>query len=183
MLYDWKFISRKELYNKGFISIFEDRYSKGPGKEGSSFYILDLPNWVNIVAVTKTNKIILIKQYRFGSRDYQIEIPGGAVDSSDRDILTSAKRELLEETGYAGNDWTKVGAVAPNPAIQSNYCFTYLAMGVEYTMSPSFDENEDIETILADISDVYEMVHKGQITHSLVICALMYAERFIRNTL
>lgn len=138
-----------------------------------------MPDWVNIIAVTDEKKLILIRQYRFGTRDFQIEIPGGAVDRTDSLPIQSAQRELIEETGYGGGEWQQIGSILPNPAIQSNKCFTYLAKGIRLLKEPSFDDNEDIETVLTGIDEAYDMVYNGIIKHSLVICALMFAKKYI----
>ncbi len=181
MLYDWRLLGREKIFSRGFIDIYRDKYSKKEGEDGSYFYVMDLPDWINIVAVTKDKRVLLIKQYRFGTRSFHIEIPGGAIDKTDKDPLASARRELLEETGYSGGKWTRIGQVEPNPAIQSNRCFTYLADGVEFTQEPSFDDNEDIETIPAGMEEAYRMVETGEISHSLVVCALMYAQKYLLN--
>ncbi len=179
MRYDWRFLKRKSIFQRCFLEIFQDSYNNGADGHEASFYIIDLPDWINIVATTADNKLLLIRQYRFGSRAFHLEIPGGAIDHQDRDALSSARRELLEETGYCGGEWLHIGTVDPNPAIQSNRCSTFLARGVRYEREPEFDENEDIETILVDADKAYEMIENGEINHSLVICALMFAKKYL----
>lgn len=181
MIYDWKFIDRKKIFSKEFINIWEDTYNNGLDTIERSFFIIDLPDWVNIVAITEDKQVVLIRQFRFGTGGFHYEIPGGAVDKTDSSGLHSAKRELLEETGYGEGEWKHIGTISPNPAIQSNKCRTYLAKNVRKIKGPSFDENEDIEIMLAGPGDIDNMVRNGKIDHSLVICAFYFADRFLNE--
>lgn len=137
------------------------------------FYVIESPDWVNVVAVTGDEEIVLIKQYRHGIMDLTIEIPGGMVVTGE-DPLESAKRELLEETGYKSDKWVEIGTVNPNPAIMNNRCYSYLALNAVYSGYQRLDGTEDIDVTTVPIATAYEMISKGEITHSLVICALHF---------
>ena len=137
------------------------------------FYVIESEDWVNVVAVTDKEEIVLIKQYRHGIMDLTIEIPGGMVESGE-DPLESAKRELLEETGYESDRWIMIGTVNPNPAIMNNRCYSYLALDAVDSGFQRLDGTEDIDVTTLPIDKVYELISKGEITHSLVICALHF---------
>jgi 8-oxo-dGTP pyrophosphatase MutT (NUDIX family) len=140
------------------------------------FFILDGSNWVNVVALTADEQVVLVRQYRLGSASESLEIPGGCVESSDRDALHSAQRELLEETGFGGGTWTLIGDVHPNPAVQSNTCATFLAEGVERIAEPSPDAGEDIRVELHAVEAMPQLVRGGRIRHALVLAALHFWE-------
>ncbi|MCY3985733.1 MAG: NUDIX hydrolase [Candidatus Dadabacteria bacterium] len=141
-------------------------------KDGTihDFYVVDPPDWVNIIAVTPAGKIVMIKQFRHGTDEITFEIPGGMIDSGETPA-ECARRELLEETGFTSTQWKQIGCVRPNPAFISNSCFTFLASGCERTSETSFDTTEDIETLLVSPPEIKQHIREGVIDHCIVIAA------------
>jgi 8-oxo-dGTP pyrophosphatase MutT (NUDIX family) len=173
MVADWKLKSTKPLHDyRIFRTRSDTRVSPRTGIE-HEFYVLESPDWVNIVAVTDAEEIVLINQFRHGISSSALEIPGGMVDEGEAPIL-SAERELLEETGYAANEFIEIGKVHPNPALFDNLCYTFLAKSAKKIKDPEFEGAEDIETTLYPSKDIMELIQKGEITHSLVLNALFF---------
>jgi 8-oxo-dGTP pyrophosphatase MutT (NUDIX family) len=137
------------------------------------FYKLEFPSWVNIVARTESKELVVIRQYRFGSDRVELEIPGGAVDPGEPP-LAAGLRELLEETGYAGENGRIIGKVCPNPALQDNWCYTVLVEKVRKVAEPSLDEMEEIEVLTMPEDAVFALATDGSITHGLVLNGLMF---------
>ena len=137
------------------------------------------PDWVNVVPVTPEGRLVLIRQFRPGSREITIEVPGGMVDARDADPSKAALRELEEETGYKASKVVSTGKVRPNPAILRNWCHMFLALGVTPSGRTSQDPGEDVHTFLASWDEVDEWVRSGLITHSLVLNALTFARRWL----
>lgn len=137
------------------------------------FYKFQFPAWVNIIAMTVERAIVLIRQYRFGTDRVEVEIPGGAVNHGE-DPLAAGLRELLEETGYAGENGRIIGKVCPNPAIQNNFCYTVLVENVRKVAEPAQDDMEDIEVLTLPQDEVQKLVVDGVISHGLVLNALMF---------
>jgi 8-oxo-dGTP pyrophosphatase MutT (NUDIX family) len=137
------------------------------------FFKLDFPPWVNIVACTSKNELVLIRQYRFGTDRIEMEIPGGAVNDGEPP-LEAGLRELLEETGYAGENGRIIGKVCPNPAIQDNICYTVLVENVKKVAEPTLDDMEDIEVLTISENDAFALIKDGTINHGLVLNALMF---------
>ena len=133
--------------------------------------VLESRDWVNVVALTPEDEIILVKQFRFGRGEVTIEIPGGVVDQGE-DHAAAARRELVEETGYAGDRWTYLGASEPNPAILDNLCHHWLAEGVVRKQETELDAGEDIVILKAGKRKVEKMIDEGLLRHSLVLVAL-----------
>lgn len=137
------------------------------------FIRFDFPEWVNVVALTPERDILLIKQFRYGSNQVEIEIPGGVVEPMESP-LEAGCRELLEETGYAGDRARIIGKVCPNPAIQHNFCHTVLVEEATRVTNPSMDDMEDINCLLKSEKDVLKLIKCGDINHGLVLNGLMF---------
>ena len=144
------------------------------------FLRLDCPDWVNVIALTGDDRMVLVEQYRHGTDEMTLEIPGGAVDPGE-DPETAAARELEEETGYRASELIEIGRVDPNPAFLSNRCWTYLALGCRADGEMHLDPSEEIEVSLAPIEDFARLIDDGTITHSLVIAAHDHLQRGIRR--
>jgi ADP-ribose pyrophosphatase len=142
------------------------------------FLRLDCPDWVNVIALTDDGRMVLVEQYRHGTDEMTLEIPGGAVDQGEAPE-TAAVRELEEETGYRASELIEIGTVEPNPAFLSNRCWTYLALGCRADGEMHLDPSEEIEVSLAPIEDFARLIDEGAITHSLVVAAHDHLQRGI----
>lgn len=145
---------------------------KRSGKQ-KEFYLFDFPDWVNVVAMTSEHTMVLIRQFRYGSKKMEIEIPGGMINEGENPVDAGC-RELLEETGYAGENARIIGRVCPNPAIQGNYCYTVLVENAVKVADPNMDEMEDIDGFLLPEEEVMRLIETGTIDHGLVINALTF---------
>ena len=132
--------------------------------------VLDSPDWVNVIPVTASGEVVLIRQFRFGTWSLTLEIPGGMVDPGE-DPATAAARELEEETGYRAATMRSLGFCHPNPAIQGNRLHTFLAEDCAQAHGGRPDEQEDIEIVLTPRAQLDDLIRDGQITHSAVITA------------
>ncbi|HVS62932.1 MAG TPA: NUDIX hydrolase [Thermoanaerobaculia bacterium] len=133
------------------------------------------PDWVNVVALTGGGRpdgpeVVLVRQWRFAVAAPTLEIPGGIVDDGETPLL-AARRELLEETGYASESWRALGSVHPNPAILTNRCHTFLALDAELHDAPCGDGDEEIEVATMPLTAIPRAIAGGEISHSLVIAA------------
>jgi len=136
--------------------------------------VLEYRTWANVLAITKDKKAILVKQYRHGVRDVLLELPGGIVEDGE-DPLDGIKRELLEETGYAVSNIIEVGRLYPNPAIQTNLLYCFLAFDVEQVGVQHLDDSEEIEVQLVPLDELITMAKKGEFLHALNIAVLFQA--------
>ena len=110
------------------------------------FYVLEAGAWVNIIPVTEHGEVLLVRQYRHGTREITLEIPGGLVEDG-QSPEEAARRELLEETGYRADSFALLARVRPNPAILDNWCYCYLAENAVRTNEVEQDDAEDLETV------------------------------------
>jgi 8-oxo-dGTP pyrophosphatase MutT (NUDIX family) len=152
--------------------VFKTSFVDGTHPRGLTkrFSVIEAVDWVNVIAVTPDERVVLIRQYRVGIEKVCLEIPGGMVDPGE-DAETAAARELVEETGYTAQTWQKLGVVAPNPAIMNNYLHSFLALGAEKTHEQRLEGSEIIEVELVPLRNVRELLHNGTIEHALVVAA------------
>lgn len=147
----------------------------------SEFAIVEAPDWINVIALTENNEIVLVEQYRYGIDKPTLEFPGGMVDEGE-DPLETSERELLEETGFSGDEWYDLGAVSSNPAFLTNYTYTYLVRNCKRIADQKLDGNERINVQIIPFEDFLELVKNGTVHHSLVVAGLakfMLSEQFV----
>jgi ADP-ribose pyrophosphatase len=173
MIQPWKKNSEKTVYDCGFLRVSLRESSSPLTGKPHPFYILSTRDWVNIVALAEDGKILTVSQFRQGSGEVGLEIPGGAVDSKAEAPLQAAQRELLEETGHEAGEWLLLGKIRPNPAILDNTCYIFLAQKIRKTADLKLDEAEELEVGFHDQEEIMEMVREGKIQHALVLDALL----------
>jgi 8-oxo-dGTP pyrophosphatase MutT (NUDIX family) len=134
-------------------------------------FVFAVPDWCNVLAETPDGELVFVWQYRFGTDELSLEIPGGVIDPGEEPI-DAARRELREETGYEAESFELVSVVEPNPALQGNRCFTFLARGARLGGATAFDELEDLETLVVPKADLASLIDERVVTHALVVVAL-----------
>jgi ADP-ribose pyrophosphatase len=166
----WKIIGSKKLNHYKIFETRTDRVVSPRTQEEHDVYVVTGSSWVNILALTDKSELVIVRQYRHGTRDIHWEIPGGVIDSGESPAQ-AASRELLEETGYQGDHPLLLGKVHPNPAYQENTCYTLLIENARLVSAPKMDAMEDIVVKLIPEADFSQMIESGEITHSLVVVA------------
>jgi ADP-ribose pyrophosphatase len=176
MLQPWKKVATKLLGDYKIFRLRSDHAISPRTNKEHEFLVLESTNWVNIVAVTPDQQLVMIEQFRHGSGTVELEIPGGMMDPEDPSPQAAGVRELREETGYAGDNARIIGEVFPNPAIMSNTCFTVMVENCRCLHPVEFDHGEDLVTRLVPIVEIPKLISTGKIRHSLVIVGLYYFE-------
>ena len=163
----WEVLSSRYLSRKPWLTLRQDRVRLPNGAVIEDYNVLEYPDWVNVVAVTTDGMLVLVRQYRHGVRAVHYELPAGVCEAADPGPEDTARRELLEETGYGGGDWSRLSTLSANPGTHSNLTHTYLASGVDRVQDPRPEDTEDLRVHLASPDEVRRILDSGGILQAL----------------
>ena len=181
MIKPWNTLSTKPSGDFRIFTIRTDHKLSPRTNNPHDFFVIDCVNWVNVLAVTPDDELVMVEQYRHGSNTIELEIPGGTADATDASPVETGVRELREETGYEGENARSIGEIFPNPAIMSNKCYTVLVENCQLRHPLKLDSGEDLITRLVPIRDIPGLVAAGKIQHALVVVALYHFDLFRRS--
>lgn len=167
----WKIKESRYVLEDKWIKVRADKCMTNEGVIVEPYYVLEYPDWVHMVVIDKKNRILVTEQYRHGSGKVVLELPCGTVENQDKNPLDTAKRELLEETGYAG-DFVLAGSTSPNPANHSNTIYTFLATNPIKKVQPKIEQTEILNYKFIKIERLFDLIDKGKFQQALHIGSL-----------
>jgi 8-oxo-dGTP pyrophosphatase MutT (NUDIX family) len=161
-------VSSEYLFRRPpWLTLRKDHLRLPTGREIAEYWIQEFPPWVNVVAVTPADEVVLVRQYRPGLAQVHFEIPAGVVDGTDADLLTAARRELAEETGYGGGTWSELITLSANPALTTNLTHAFLAEGVQPMGDAAPDLTEDLRVHLIPVAELPALIDAGEMIQAL----------------
>ncbi len=178
MLRPWPLIASEPVFDAGLFQVTRDRV-RSPRTGGErDFHLLHMADWLLVVPLTTDGKLVLVRQYRHGSRAIGLEVPGGLHDGAGEGPEKGAIREVAEETGYGngGEPLVFLGELRPQPALLANRAWIYLAEGLRPVAGQNLDAGEDIEVVLVDPREIPERIANGEINNAMTVAALSLAQ-------
>ena len=169
----WKVLTREYLSRKLWYTVRVDKVELPTGSIIEEYWVNEYVPWVNVVAVTARDEVVLIRQYRHGLGQVHFEIPAGTTDPGETSLEDAAKRELLEETGYAGGRWSPFVTLSANPALQDNLTYTFLAEGVARVRDADPGAGEDLRTHLVPVGELEALLDGGGFIQALHTAPLL----------
>lgn len=167
----WEVLESEYLFKRPWLTARRDHVKLPTGAEIQEFYVLEYPEFCNIIAITKNGKFVMERQYRHAQKLTSIEIPAGCVEEGETPI-EAAKRELYEETGYGGGEWSKLMTVSPNTSACTNRSHSFLAVGVEPISTQHLEASEDINVVLLEKDEVIRMLKNDEFHQALMAAPL-----------
>ena len=177
----WKQVRSTPIGDFRIFKLRSDaKVSPRTGRE-HDYFVLEAVNWVNVIALTPDEQLVMVEQFRHGSNTVELEIPGGMMDPGETDPVTTAIRELREETGFEGENARVLGRIWSNPAILNNRTFTILIENCSQKHEVDWDHGEDLMTRLVPVAEIPKLVADEKIGHSLVVVALYHFDLWRRG--
>ncbi len=167
----WKTLETKYIIRRPWLTARVDKVQLPSGVINPEHYVLEYPDWVNVIAITTDGLYVLIRQYRHGLDEIGVELCAG-VSEVGEDPETAARRELLEETGYAGGQWSMMMKICQNPSTCNNFTYCFVARGVERVSDQQLDDSEDIEVLLLSRDELLHLLQSGEMTQALMLAPL-----------
>lgn len=176
----WERGAERLLASTRIFDLKEVAFRHPERKTERGFVVIDSPDWAKVAAVTPDGRLVTVRQFRYGTDAFSLELPGGIVERGE-DPVAAAVRELREETGFEGARARLLASFHPNPAIQSNRCHLVLVEDAERRAEVAWDADEEIEVGAAPVAQVLAWGREGRITHSLALAALFHFEGWWRE--
>ena len=168
---EWKVLESEYLVRRPWLTARRDRLELPDGRIIPEYYVLEYPNWVNVIAITKDGQFVMERQYRHAARKISLELPCGVMEEGETP-LEAAQRELLEETGFGGGQWKKLMELSPNPSAMSNTTHCFLAIGLEKIAEQHLDETEELSVLFMTKEEVKRMLNENQSCQALMVAPL-----------
>jgi ADP-ribose pyrophosphatase len=176
MIRPWPLLASEQVFDAGLFQVARDRARSPRTGAEHDFHVVSMADWLMVVALTKEGKLVLVRQYRHGSREAGLEVPGGLYEGAGEGTAEGAARELMEETGYGGGTWLFLSELRPQPALLSNRAWIYLAKELELKAEPRPDAGEDIEVVLLAPERIPACIARLQMTNAMTVAALALAQ-------
>lgn len=167
----WKVLSSEYVVRDPWMTVRKDSLQLPDGRIKDSYWSLEYPDWINIIAITKDGYFIFERQYRHGLDVVEWEIPAGVIEKGEEPV-EAAKRELMEETGFGGGEWEPFMKTCQNPGTCNNITHTFLAHDVERMGRQHFDASEDLDVYLLSEEDVRRILANDEIKQSMMAAPL-----------
>ena len=170
----WERLSSEKQMETPYFALRSDKLRLPDGAVKDPYYVIERPDAAIVFPLTESGEVVLVRQYRPAIDRIELGLPAGLVEEGE-EPEKAARRELLEETGYAGGEWESLGALASSPSLKDNWAHLYLARGVKHTAHQQPDEYERLEIVLVPVEEIIAEVRSGNIVSSSGVAAILLA--------
>lgn len=168
----WKIIKSEYLSKEPWFTVRREHVELPNGNQIKDYYIYEYPDWVNVIAITKEQQFVFVKQYRHGLGITAMELCAGVKEVEDADPMISAQRKLLEETGYGKGNWSQFMTISANPGTNTNTVYCYIATEVEKIADQQLEPSEDITVHLLSLDEVKQLLLDNKIIQATQVAPL-----------
>lgn len=168
----WKTLSREYLFREPWLTVRRQRMELPDGRIVPNYYVLEYPDWINVIARTVDGRFVLVSQFRPGLERTDYELVAGVADPEDASMEAAARRELEEETGYGGGTWRKLMTLSANPGSHNNLTHCFVAEGVAPVTARHLDATEELDVHLLTVEEVRELLLGNALVQSLHVAPL-----------
>ncbi|MGE9295132.1 MAG: NUDIX hydrolase [Puniceicoccales bacterium] len=176
---DWELLKSTHHADCKVYEVQKERFRHPIDRREGDFFTMKCADWVLVIALTTERELVLVRQYRFGVRQAGWEVPGGVIDAEDNDPVIAGLRELVEETGYVGENARRIAWCHPNPALQNNRSHFVLVENCQLQEAQNLDPNEELQVTVVPVKEAFEMAVRGEITHTIALNALFWLRRYL----
>jgi 8-oxo-dGTP pyrophosphatase MutT (NUDIX family) len=169
----WRTLASRYLVDDRWLKLRADDCETADGRAVSPYYVIEVPDFVEIAAITQDRQLVMVRQYRQGTRRIHLELPAGIIEADDADVAAAGARELREETGYAAQTWTALSVWHANPPRMTSRAHLMLAEGAHLAGAPQTDGVESLTVELVPLAQAREAVMSGEIDSSQHVAAVL----------
>ncbi len=166
------------VFQGKLLRVKRDAVRLPDGKAATREYV-EHDGAVMIIPLLDSGELLMERQYRYVLRRHCLELPAGKIDPGEEPLGT-ARRELLEETGYVAREWTYLATIHPTVAYSTERILVYLARGLEHRGSNP-DDGEFLEVLTLPLPALLELVRSGEITDVKTVIGLFWLEKLLRG--
>ena len=161
------------LVENWLLRLRRERFRSRKSGKTHDFFIAYLTDGVHVIAVTPENEVVMVRQFRVGLHRDSLETPGGLIELGEGPCIAGA-RELLEETGYAGDAPTRLGTISPNPGFLVQRIATIVIHNARRIAEPAPDQTEELTIELVPVSKIHSLIKRGEIEHGVCVAGLLW---------
>ena len=174
MIKKWQTKKSTEVFRTKWFSILKDDCLTSDGNRIKDFYVINSPNGAMVVPITDSGEVILVNQFRQSVKKFSLECPAGFMDKGES-FLKTAKRELLEETGYSFKEIKKLGEFYSYSSKLTTKVGIFVATGCTKTKSQSLDGGENLDVEVVSLKKINKLIESGKINSMDSVLALKMA--------